>query len=117
MIKGQEQFDFMTEMTNKANSGTILDYIPSGENHAVSMTQLGDLLGVDTRTVRHLIQDERINGHIICGTDSGLFRPVNDLELKEYITRTKARILTSVRTLLPALHVIGQTIECEVHDE
>lgn len=60
---------------------TIIDLIPSGENHAVSMGSLARILGVDTRTVRLLIQREREHGHIIAGTDAGLFIPANELEL------------------------------------
>ena len=96
---------------------TIVDLIPSGESHAVRMDSLASILGVDTRTVRLLIQKEREHGHVIAGTDAGLFIPANDLELKEYIARVCSRIYTEVRTINPALAENGQFMKVEVTHE
>ena len=89
---------------------TILDHIPSGRMNAVSMRYLATILGTDRRRIRLLIENARIDGNIIAGTDDGLFIPETEAELREYINRTYSRIQTSVRTLNPAIRLTGRSI-------
>lgn len=81
----------------------LLIHIPRGSDNAVSMRDLANALGTDTRQVRHLIERARIDGVIIAGTNAGIFIPENEFELKEYVNRTVSRIRTSRATVLPAL--------------
>ena len=96
----------------KQNKYRILDFIHDGEQNAVSMFELSQLMGTDQREVRHMIEQARIAGVIIAGTNSGIFFPVTKDELREYVNRTQSRINTSIATLKPAIRMVeGQCDE------
>lgn len=86
---------------------SILDLIHKGADNAVTMRYLSEMLGTDQRTVRHMIEQERISGIIIAGTNDGIFIPETRDELQEYVHRTQSRINTSIATLEPAVRLLG----------
>lgn len=88
----------------------ILDHIPSGRMNAVTMRYLAMILGTDTRQIRHMIENARIDGNIIAGTNDGLFVPETEEELCEYINRTYSHIATTIKTLNPAIKLTGRSI-------
>ena len=91
----------------KSPNTSILDLIHAGAENAVSMRYLSEVLGTDQRTVRHMIEQERIAGNVIAGTDDGIFIPKTRDELQEYVHRTQSRINTSIATLEPAVRLLG----------
>lgn len=94
------------------NDYRILDFIHDGEQNAVSMRELSILLDIDQREVRKMIEQARIAGTVIAGTDAGIFFPVTQDELREYVNRTQSRIDTSIATLKPAIQMLeGQCDE------
>lgn len=80
----------------------ILDLIPSGHKNAVTTQYLATLLDTDRRHVRSMIENARINGKIIAGTNDGLFIPETEEELREYVSRSYSHIKGSVKSLNPA---------------
>lgn len=110
-------------MTNNMNSTKdkkkhrmILHVIPRGKLNAVSMRDISRLLKTDDRSVRQMIEKARIDGHIIAGTDAGIFIPETDSELNEYTSRTLSRIQTSIMTLDPALRLKGKSLSLTLED-
>ena len=89
---------------------TILDRIPSGRDNAVSMRYLASILETSERQIRSMIQNARIDGNIIAGTDAGIFVPETEDELREYVNRSYSHITTSIRTLNPAIKLTGRSI-------
>ena len=89
------------------NNHEILDYIHTGEKNAVSMLELSHRMKTDPRVVRHMIEQARIDGNIIAGTDKGIFFPETKDELSIYVHRTQSRINTSIATLEPAVRMLG----------
>lgn len=89
----------------------ILDHIPSGRMNAVTMRYLATVLGTDKRRIRLLIENARIDGNIIAGSNDGLFIPETDDELRDYINRSYSHIATSIKTLNPAIGLTGRSIQ------
>lgn len=92
----------------KSPHRVILDHIPYGSDDAVSVPDLARALGEDPRQIRQRIQNARIDGFIIAGTDAGIFIPETVAELREYVKRTTARIQTSQETIDPAVELLGE---------
>lgn len=88
----------------------ILDRIPSGRDNAVSIRYLATILGTTDRQIRHMVEKARIDGNIIAGSNDGLFVPETETELREYVHRTYSHIVTTIKTLNPAIELIGRTI-------
>ena len=80
----------------------ILDLIPCGIDNAVTTQYIADRLGAERRQVRHMIENARIDGNIIAGTNEGLFVPETDEELRDYVSRAYAHIKGTVASLNPA---------------
>lgn len=64
------------------NSFIVYDSLPLGKAHAISAEELAKIHGMkDTRSLRHEITAERLNGAHIAGCERGYYRPVT---LNEY---------------------------------
>lgn len=62
----------------------IFDSLPVGKASAISAEELAQLHGIkDTRTLRHEITEERLNGAYIAGCERGYYRPSNLAEFRE----------------------------------
>lgn len=102
----------MSELTIKNDlSGRysrLLAVIPKGEENAVSMRLLSEVLGMTPRHIRFCIESARREGNVICSSDAGYFVPLDDEELRRYYLRTLARIFTSFECLRPVVKLIKE---------
>ena len=102
----------MSELAVKNDSSgrfaELLAIIPKGEENAVSMRQLSDLLGFTPRHIRACIESARREGNVICSSDAGYYIPVNDDELRSFYHRTRARIFTSFDCLQPVVKLLKE---------
>ena len=69
----------------------ILDYIPRGQENAVSMADLAAAIGTDERTVRKIIEKARLEGAVIIGDNSGYYKPASRQELEPYVHRIEKK--------------------------
>ena len=77
---------------------TIYDSLPIGKANAISAEELAKIHGIkDTRTLRHRITEERLNGAAIGGCDTGYFRPVTLSEFHECWQWFHTRAISSFR--------------------
>jgi len=117
-MKATEQGETMNkiqiEIDNRPRSPhrKILDRIPYGSQNAVSMRDLARGLGEDPRQIRHRIEQARIAGNIIAGTDAGIFIPTTVEELREYVRRNEQRVKTSCVALAPAKRLLKE-VDCD----
>lgn len=62
----------------------IFDSLPLGKGNAINAEALAKIHGIkDTRTLRHRITEERLNGAYIAGCETGYYRPVTLSEFRE----------------------------------
>lgn len=77
---------------------TIYDSLPIGRGNAISAEELAKIHGIkDTRTLRHEITAERLNGAYIAGCERGYFRPVTLSEYQECWQWFHTRAISSFR--------------------
>lgn len=91
----------------------IVDLIPFGEENAISMCDLARALDVTPRTVRRRVHEAR-KGAIICENEYGYFTPASIDELRDYIHRGQARVMSGVAGLTYAVNVLNAM---EVEDD
>lgn len=84
----------------------ITDYIPKGQNNAVSADSLCTALNIDRRTVRRLISSAQENGAVILNMQDGrgYFIPADDESqlVDDYIKQESARARSIFRKLRTA---------------
>ena len=84
-----------------AQQGFVASILPHGEANAVKSRDLQKMIGLsDTRTLRLMIERERIAGAVILSSDAGYFLPSDNAleaaqELKRYIAVSDARCKTN----------------------
>lgn len=77
---------------------SIYDSLPVGKSCAISAEELAKNLGIkDTRTLRHRITEERLNGAYIAGCETGYYRPVTLSEFRETWQWFHTRAISSFR--------------------
>lgn len=77
---------------------TIYDSLPIGKGNAISAEELAKIHGIkDTRTLRHEITAERLNGAYIAGSERGYYRPVSLAEFQECWQWFHTRAISSFR--------------------
>ena len=77
---------------------SIYDTVPPGKKNAISAEALAKLHNIkDTRTLRHRITEERLNGAVIGGCDTGYYRPVTLSEFQECYQWFRSRAISSFR--------------------
>lgn len=79
----------------------LLSLIPIGQKNAISMKSLARLTDSSLQEVRQWVENARLEGMIIASSQSGYYIPVDEEELVDYYVRTKRRLNTTKRTLLP----------------
>ena len=74
----------------------ISDFLHHGQENAVPTTHLKEILHVDARTIRLLVQEERLNGVPILSGQRGYFLPGDSLEVLKCVRslRHRAREIT-----------------------
>ncbi len=74
----------------------ITDYIPYGEENAISNKDLAIVTGTKDRVARRLVYQARVNGEPICSTceerKGGYYLPCNVSEAYAYLRQQNARI-------------------------
>lgn len=91
--------------------GFLLRLIPTGEENAIPMYELAEILRTTERGVRRLITMARLSNNIICSTGAGYFIPSTYRELEKYYHISQARLLTCVRCLTPVERVLKKEEE------
>lgn len=70
------------------NTNAIADLIPKGRENAILLNDLGRVTGLNTRTVKRLVQDLRDDGEVILSSaGGGYFYPTEDERGLEEVTR------------------------------
>lgn len=72
-------------------SEKICSALRTGEDNAVSLSDMCKVSGRDNRRTRLVIEDLRRHGTVICSSDKGYFYPANLPELRRYIRKEKSR--------------------------
>ena len=76
----------------------IYDTLPVGKSCAISAEELAKIHGIkDTRTLRHEITAERLNGAYIAGCERGYYRPASLDEYRECWQWFHTRAVSSFR--------------------
>lgn len=74
----------------------VVDFVPSGRNYAISMSELAKRIGISQREARKAVFEARCRGEIICSTcgenASGYYRPASVDEALPYIRLQQSRI-------------------------
>jgi len=84
----------------------LTETIPIGEQDAVPMSYLAALHHLSCRKMRLEVERARKAGILICSSDRGYFMPETEAEIRDYVSRTKARIKTGGQCLAPFLREI-----------
>ena len=95
------------------NSFKIFDALPVGRDNAISPAALAAFLGVDKRTLRAKIEQERRDGALILSSfdRSGYFRPQSGEagreEISRYYHQQRGHALSMLERLAPARRALG----------
>ena len=84
----------------------LTETIPIGQADALPMSYLAALHHLTGRKMRYEVEKARKAGILICSSDKGYFMPETLEEIREYASRTKARIRTGGQCLAPFLREI-----------
>ena len=80
----------------------ILDFLPTGEQNAISTKQLVALCGYTTaRDLQSAIEVLRNRGEIICSTSrppGGYYFPADEMELRRYVRTNRNRAINTLRS-------------------
>ena len=84
----------------------IADFLLTGKNNAISMTDLAHVVNIPERSVRLEILQARINGELICSCDKGYFLPETVDDIREYVVSRKTFLKTAGKALKPFVKAI-----------
>lgn len=77
----------------------VSDLLLHGQGNALPMRHLKELTGMDSRTIRLMIQQERLSGVPICADNrSGYYLPESNLERSECVKSMRHRSAEIART-------------------
>ena len=83
----------------------ILEFIPTGKDNAISACRLADIRNCSEREIRHIVENLRRNGILICSSyrcsGGGYYIPRDSAETAEYFVRQLSRIGNIWRALQP----------------
>lgn len=82
----------------------VYELLPTGKNNAVRKEKLCAKLGIDARTLRKYIMQERQNGAVILSNarTGGYYIPSTPEELDEFIRMQKGQIFSRFRSIKSA---------------
>ncbi len=80
----------------------ILSCFRYGRANAIHLHELERLSGLDSRSLRKIIELMRRNGECICSDETGYYRPETLSELEKYIKRVEATAKSLFYTLKTA---------------
>ena len=83
---------------------SILDFIPTGKENAITRQQLCEKLYLDDRTVIQMIEHARDSGHVILSSSqvSGYWFSNDIEEVNQFVLETKSRIKKLQKAIAPA---------------
>lgn len=84
----------------------LLDLIPVGREHALSIRYLASALHIEELDLYRLIEDARSKGNYISENERGVFIPDTVSDLEEYVNRSLASILTAVEAVNPSYYIL-----------
>ena len=77
----------------------VSDFLSSGRENAVPLRHLKKLMETDGRTIRLMIQKERLSGMPICADNlTGYYLPANDEERTAFVRSMRHRAAEIMRT-------------------
>lgn len=85
----------------------VSDFLLTGKNNGISMTDLAHITNVPERIIRKEILQARIAGELIVSGDKGYYLAADEEELREYIISRKAAIKTSSKALQPFIRKLN----------
>lgn len=94
--------------TEEGDFRFLLNLIPSGEDCAISMKLLSQLVGTTERGIRKLVELARRSGLVICSTESGYFLPETIEEVRRYYHTAESRIRTCSVCLVPVRKLLEE---------
>ncbi|MGN0595213.1 MAG: hypothetical protein ACI4I6_08635 [Hominimerdicola sp.] len=80
----------------------ILQALRVGENNAVSLADMCNIVGLHNRDTRLIIEYLRRSGVVICSSNNGYYYPADIAELRRYVQKERARENSIAETLKPA---------------
>lgn len=85
----------------------ISDFLLTGKDNGISMTDLAHIANVPERIIRKEILQARIAGELIVSGDQGYYLAADDDEVREYVISRKAAIKTSSKALQPFIRKLN----------
>lgn len=83
-------------------SEKICSALKTGEDNAVSLSDMCKVSGRDNRRTRLVIEDLRRHGTVICSSDKGYYLPETVEEIQHYINKESKRARSIFYTLRTA---------------
>jgi biotin operon repressor len=84
----------------------ITDFLSSGEDQAISLSDLAALVNIPERAVKKEILNARLQGELIISTERGYFLSAGEDDLRDYVCKRKAVIKTARKALRPFLNAL-----------
>lgn len=105
------EHNFNTSGGNRQPGGHISRFLMQGEENAVPASTLAQMAGVSPRTLRHMVDRERLECPI-CASDFGYFLPdLGDkgiMELRRFVRRQDSRCVANRRVTKSARAVLKE---------
>lgn len=73
--------------------------IPMGRDNAYKLDLLSSIMGFDERTIRQMIEDLTVSGHVICNLQNGkgYYRPATEEDIEAMLNLTASRAHSLLR--------------------
>lgn len=86
-------------MADKKCYDSILKLIGTGEDNAISLTNLSIASGKEPREVKYLVQKARLDGVLICSTENGYFYPHDIEDIERFYKRFRSSAITTLTVI------------------
>lgn len=104
-------------MTNEQGFA-MLDAVPTGRENAVPVQSLADMLGIDRRQLRRLVEAYRESGRTICcaSDGTGYFHSNDPHELRQFSRRMTSHARSMMRSARSA-DLLAERLEREMRSD
>lgn len=84
--------------------------IPRGRDNAYRVDLLSAIMSLDERTIRQMIEDLTVSGHVICNLQNGkgYYRPETEEDIEAMLNLTASR----AHSLLRKKYALKKALEC-----
>lgn len=86
-------------MADKKSYKPLLKLIGTGEDNSISLTNLSIMCGREPREVKHLVQQARLDGVLICSTENGYFYPQDIEDIERFYKRFRSSAITTLTVI------------------